>query len=154
MAAKKRIASLRGHTETVMAASFSPDGQTLATGGDIEALAKLPAMIRQLPSDEELETRVLEVLLDGVLLADAAAVVNMNTSSPSEPLTCAGGWGAAGEWLISSRAVASFSRPFANGACQSCTVGIAAARRRAILRPAPKWIGRSVRNPGGRQLHR
>ncbi|MBI3409616.1 MAG: FHA domain-containing protein, partial [Planctomycetes bacterium] len=56
-------------------------------GDRIEALAKLPAMIRLSPSDEELESRVLEVLLDGILLADAAAVVHMNTASPSEPLT-------------------------------------------------------------------
>jgi adenylate cyclase len=44
-------------------------------GERIEALAALPAIIRFSPSDDELERRVLEVLLRGMPHADVAAVV-------------------------------------------------------------------------------
>lgn len=46
----------------------------------IEVLAALPAVIRHSPSDEELETQVLDVLLRGIPRADATAVVWVDPS--------------------------------------------------------------------------
>jgi adenylate cyclase len=43
----------------------------------IEVLAALPEVIRYSPSDEELETRVVDVLLRGIPRAEAAAVVRL-----------------------------------------------------------------------------
>ena len=44
----------------------------------IEILAALPGIIRTAPSVEELQSRVLDVLLDGVAQADSAAVVRVD----------------------------------------------------------------------------
>ena len=46
----------------------------------IEVLSALPAVIRHSPSDEELETHVVDVLLKGIPRADAAAVVWLDPS--------------------------------------------------------------------------
>jgi adenylate cyclase len=43
----------------------------------IDALAVLPEIIRHSPSDEELESRVINVLLDGIKRADAVAIVRL-----------------------------------------------------------------------------
>ena len=44
----------------------------------IEVLAALPGIIRTAPSVEELQSRVLDVLLDGVVRAESAAVVRVD----------------------------------------------------------------------------
>jgi adenylate cyclase len=46
----------------------------------IEVLAALPEVIRYSPSDEELESRVVEVLLRGIPRAEAAAVVRLQNN--------------------------------------------------------------------------
>jgi adenylate cyclase len=50
----------------------------------IEALAALPGVIRYSPSNEELERRVVDVLLRGVPHAEAAAIVHLRTESPPD----------------------------------------------------------------------
>jgi adenylate cyclase len=50
----------------------------------IEVLAALPGVIRLSPGEEELETRVAEVLLRGIPRAQAAAVVRLSTPRPDE----------------------------------------------------------------------
>ena len=47
-------------------------------------LAHLPAMVRFSPSDEEFEKRVVNVLMDGIPRASAAAVLWMDPTGPSE----------------------------------------------------------------------
>src|SRR5262249_47923763 len=52
----------------------------------IEVLAALPGVIRYSPSNEELERRVVDVLLQGMPRTEAAAIVRLRTeSSPSHP---------------------------------------------------------------------
>ena len=50
----------------------------------IEVLAALPEVIRNSPSDEELEVRVVDVLLRGISRAAAAAVVRMTGDESTE----------------------------------------------------------------------
>jgi adenylate cyclase len=52
----------------------------------IEVLAALPGIIRYSPSDQELESRVVDVLLRGIPRADAAAVVWLNPVTALENL--------------------------------------------------------------------
>src|ERR1022692_1480167 len=52
----------------------------------IEVLAALPGIIRYSPSDQELESRVVEVLLRGIPRADSAAVVWLNPLAALENL--------------------------------------------------------------------
>src|SRR3954454_3820372 len=51
----------------------------------IEILASLPELIRFSPSDKELETRVAEVLVQGVAHAVVAGVVRLTTAEGAEP---------------------------------------------------------------------
>ena len=52
----------------------------------IEVLAALPGIIRYSPSDEELESRVVDALLRGIPRADAVAVVCLDdAASPARP---------------------------------------------------------------------
>jgi adenylate cyclase len=50
----------------------------------IEVLAALPGVIRYSPSNEELERRVVDVLLRGMPRAEAAAIVHLRTESPPD----------------------------------------------------------------------
>jgi adenylate cyclase len=50
----------------------------------IEALAALPGVIRYSPSNEELERRVVDVLLRGLPRAEAAAIVHLRPESPPD----------------------------------------------------------------------
>ena len=50
----------------------------------IEVLAALPGIIRYSPSDEELESRVVDALLGGIPQANAAAVVWLNPATPAD----------------------------------------------------------------------
>src|SRR5205823_2817918 len=50
----------------------------------IEALAKLPTLIRSSPSDQDLESCVLEVLLKGLPRAEAAGIVALGAGPTDE----------------------------------------------------------------------
>jgi len=51
----------------------------------IEILASLPELIRFSPSDQELESRVAEVLVQGIATADVAGVVRLTSGEGAEP---------------------------------------------------------------------
>jgi adenylate cyclase len=54
-------------------------------GERLEALAELPALIRHSPSDQELENRVIDVLLKGIPRSESAALVHLPPSPAGEP---------------------------------------------------------------------
>lgn len=52
----------------------------------LEALARLPAMLRFTPSDRDFHQQVLQVLLDGIPRAEAAALVWLEVTSAAGPV--------------------------------------------------------------------
>jgi adenylate cyclase len=83
-----------GKTEFVVEASEPTPDETVALAAHelqqvpyvdadvrIEALAVLPGLIRHSPSDEQLESRVIDVLLRGIPRALAAAVVRVTSAT-------------------------------------------------------------------------
>jgi adenylate cyclase len=63
------------HTELTCSRRELREVRYLDADARIEALAALPEVIRYSPGDEELENRVVDVLLQGIVGADAAAIV-------------------------------------------------------------------------------
>ena len=51
----------------------------------METLAALPEIIRYSPSEEELEQRVVRVLLEGIVAAQVAAIVTCLSDDAAEP---------------------------------------------------------------------